>query len=112
MKHLTELLTYRALHFKLHTASGDPALLDIVAEDEDYASKLQLKNVCAKLTPELSDEIDEIVGLLSISKRRFLEAAFVDAVQQAHQIMANEGVWESMGREAPPEPRLIHLGDK
>lgn len=94
MKHLTELLTYRALHFKLHTASGDPALLDIVAEDEDYASKLQLKNVCAKLSVQLSDRIDNTCNILEISKRRFIEAAIINALEESDRINAELDIFE------------------
>jgi len=49
-----------------------------------------LKNVCAKVSPQLSDDIDDICGLLSISKRRFLEAAMLEAVSKARYIIQRE----------------------
>lgn len=55
----------------------------------------QVKNVCAKLSVELSDKVDAVVDLLGISKRRFLEAAIIDAVEKAHAIMDAEGVFEA-----------------
>jgi hypothetical protein len=67
---------------------GDSELTD----DELEASQ-QIRNVCAKVPRQLADEIDEVVGLLDISKRRFLEAAFRDAVQKARAIMEDEGAW-------------------
>ena len=57
-----------------------------------------IKNVCAKVSSLISDEIDEICGVLSISKREFLEAAMVQAIQQANGIMDREGVWEYLER--------------
>ena len=106
---LDALLTEKALAFVSTQRNAD--LLDLLGDDK-LPNSAHLKNVCAKVSLDLAAEIDEVAALLGITKRRFLEAAFVDAVQQAHQIMANEGVWESLDREAPPEPRLIHLGDK
>jgi len=59
--------------------------------DQEFAA-IPLKNVCAKVSVQLSDEIDQIVGLLDISKRQFLELAFVEAVNKARQILGDEGV--------------------
>lgn len=54
----------------------------------------QVKNVCAKVSVRLSDEIDTVCGFLGISKRKFLEAAFIEAVDKAKQIIVAEGVHE------------------
>lgn len=61
------------------------------------SEELALKNVCARVHPELAERIDQIVGLLEISKRRFLEAAFIEAVEQAERIMREEGVFDRIG---------------
>jgi hypothetical protein len=58
----------------------------------DQAENLPIKNVCAKVSTALSDDIDSVCGLLGISKRRFLEAAFVEALALAHDIIEAEGV--------------------
>ncbi len=55
-----------------------------------------LKNVCAKVSPQLVEEIDNVCSFLGISKRRFLEAALIDAVAQAHQIIEREGVADAL----------------
>ena len=60
----------------------------------DQAENLPIKNVCAKVSAQLSDEIDSVCGLLNISKRRFLEAAFLEALALAHDIIEAEGVHE------------------
>ena len=57
---------------------------------------IETKNVCAKVSPVLAKEIDDVCSDLGISKRRFLEAAFVDAVSRAKAIMEAEGVYELM----------------
>lgn len=56
----------------------------------------QIKNVCAKVSIQLSDEIDSICGFLGISKRIFLEAAFIEAVNKAKAIIDAEGVHDHL----------------
>lgn len=63
----------------------------------DLPESSLLKNVCAKVTSQLSEEIDQVCGFLGISKRRFLEAAFIDAVAVAQEIIRREGVAKALG---------------
>lgn len=62
--------------------------------DKAAGAGAEIKNVCAKVSSELSAEIDEICSLLGVSKRRFLEATFLDAVATAREIMRREGLYE------------------
>jgi hypothetical protein len=87
------LVTEKVLNFISTRRNAD--LIDLVAEDR-LEHNIPLKNVCAKVTPQLSDEIDQVVGLLGVSKRRFLEAAYIEAVQRAHEIMKAEGLREAI----------------
>ena len=97
---LNALVTENALNFISTRRNAD--LLDLLAEDR-LDHNVPLKNVCAKVTPQLADQIDEIVAMLGVSKRRFLEAAFIEAVQRAHEIMKAEGVWEAIDEAAAVE---------
>ena len=96
MKHLTELLTYRALHFKLSSVTGSDFLLERAIEDDNTASDLKLKNVCAKLSVQLSDRIDNTVNILAISKRRFIEAAIIAALDEADRVMEEVNIFENL----------------
>ncbi len=80
------------------------SLMDALPDDFLDQSPVPLKNVCAKVSQQLSDDIDEIVGLLDIRKRRFLEAAFIEAVQRGRAIMEAEGVWDAI--EAPASEQV------
>lgn len=91
---LDSLITEKSL--ALVNGSGSDFLLEQVTEQ---GGDLQIKNVCAKVTVQLSDDIDSIVGLLGISKRKFLEAAFIDAVARAQEIIKDEGVWQALEGE-------------
>jgi hypothetical protein len=89
---LDSLITEKSL--ALVNGSGSEFLLEIMTEQGTV--DLPIKNVCAKVSIELSDDIDSIVNLLGISKRKFLEAAFIDAVARAKEIIKDEGVWEAL----------------
>lgn len=84
---IDRLVTYNTLRHM----DGNSFLLDQLLEKDD---SVPLKNVCAKVHPDLADEIDGICGLLSISKRSFLEAAMIEAINKAKEIMEREGLHE------------------
>jgi len=84
---LNALVTEKVLHLISVRRASD--LFDLVAEGQ-IENNIELKNVCAKVSPQLSGDIDEICGLLNISKRRFLEAAMIDAVAKARLIIQRE----------------------
>jgi hypothetical protein len=89
--HLDSLVTEKTLSLINDSSSSELP--------EDLADSLPLKNVCAKVSIELSGEIDEVCNFLGVSKRRFLEAAFVDAVASAHEIMRREGLLSTLKGE-------------
>ena len=99
---LEALVTARALHFI--TSRHNPELVDAVVEHSDLtgAPSVHIKNVCAKVSNRLSDSIDEVCGLLGVQKRRFLEAAFMDAVERAYAIIEAEGVYDLLTEQSKP----------
>mgnify|MGYP003377106828 CR=1 FL=1 len=103
---LNALVTEKALHFVSIARNAD--LLDIL-ERKDVIHAVEMKNICAKVSVELASEIDRVIGVLGVSKRRFLEAAFIDAVNQANEIMFQEGVFDAIEDRTAVSP--IHLGD-
>jgi hypothetical protein len=88
MNQLTELLMYRALHFKQSNKTTTDAVLDhFVAENENSLGQLQLRNVCAKVSEDLAERLDEMCALLGISKRRFVESAIIVALNEADRVV-------------------------
>lgn len=75
----------------LKEMEGNTFLLDHFIEN--HANLGQTKNVCAKVSVQMSDQIDQLVRLLGINKRSFLEAAFADAILKAEAIIEAEGLW-------------------
>lgn len=106
MKHLTELLTYRALHFKLSSVTGSDLLLERAIEQDSTTTDLRLKNVCAKLSVQLSDRLDNTVNILDISKRRFIEAAIIAALDEADRVMKEVDIFENL---PPVDEDSAHL---
>lgn len=90
---------------RIINGADNASLIDLVSNDPDYQDHLQTitKNVCAKVSTQLSDKIDSISGFLNISKRAFIEAALIDAIEQAEQIMAREGLDDFLAEEHPKE---------
>ena len=84
--HLDSLVTEKVLGLLNGFRSSDSS---------ERLESSELKNVCAKVSPDLSDEIDRVSGFLGISKRRFLESAFIDAVETAQEIIRREGLFEA-----------------
>lgn len=91
---LDALLTERALHFV--TTRHNPDLVEAIIDHTEHSDlhQARIKNVCAKVSVNLSNSIDEVCALLGVQKRRFLEAAFMEAVERAHSILEEEGVYE------------------
>lgn len=106
---LDALVTEKSL--RIVNGFDNSMLIDSMLQDKDYDASLPFKNVCAKVSSQLSDEIDSICGLLDISKRRFLEAAFIEAVQKAHRIMKDERVFESLDERSGPTIAVVAEGE-
>ena len=43
--------------------------------------------MCAKLSVQLADRLDKTTDFLGISKRRFIEAAIIEALDEASRVM-------------------------
>lgn len=78
-------------------AAGNTAIIDYMIErhPDQVEQSAQLKNVCAKVTTFLADDIDQVCDLLAISKREFIESALIEAVTKAKAIMQEEGFFEA-----------------
>lgn len=91
-----EMILAKAYSLKSSLANND--VLDILDKSGQLSELPNLKNVCAKVSTELSDQLDEVCGVLSISKRRFIESALIEALKTARSIMDDEvDIFEHVG---------------
>jgi hypothetical protein len=82
-RELEETLLARVLDRKL--SLGNEALIDHVIERGE--SSVPVRNLCAKVTEQLYDDVDSYSRFLGISKRRFVEMALIAALDKAEKIM-------------------------
>lgn len=85
---LDELVTLKALQAKrLNGGGGDiqDQMIDTVLMKVDGA---EYRNMCAHVSIPLADEVDGLCASLSISKRRFIEGALIDAVKRTNAIVS------------------------
>lgn len=89
---LEKKLTYRALGF----LEKNSQLLEAVLENPspELQEKFKMKNACVMLSGELNKRFEDTIGLLNMTKREFLEAAIIDALDKADAVMAECGVDE------------------
>ena len=92
MSDFNEFIKYRALAVKFERQNQELTEAVIASGHEP----LPLRNVCAKLTIELSDRIDATVALLGISKRLFIERALIEAMDQADAALAAVGALDDL----------------
>ena len=85
---LVELIRLQALKLKqLHTdGSGMPDQLLEIALQQNPDQK-ELRNICALVSTSLFDQVEQTCKFLDISKRRFVEAALIDALEKASSIV-------------------------
>lgn len=92
---IDSLVTEKALSL-INDSTSDFIVDHVLGDQGEFplksAEPLPLKNVCAKVSTQLSEDIDKVCDFLGISKRRFLEAAFIDALDKAQAIISSEGV--------------------
>lgn len=56
--------------------------------------RMKMRNVCALISVPLFDRLESMCGLLSISKREFIELALIEALDAADKIAEEEGLEE------------------
>ena len=91
---LDELLQLQALRAK--AGYDNRLLVDRVMEGMPEGTG-GIRQMCAKVSTELHDAVDEICQRLDLSKRSFIEAAVVDAVNRAEEVMRRTGINDPQG---------------
>lgn len=86
----SETLQLQALKLKqLYTrgSSNPGALLDEVIRQNPDEAKAQLRNICALISPELFEKVENLCNVLDLSKREFVEMALVEFVELAEKVL-------------------------
>ena len=90
MSDFNEFMHYRVLAFK-YSLRNDELSDKIINEAGD---QIPLRNVCAKLSVELVDRLDNALGVLSMSKRQFIEMAIIEALDEVDKVLQEVDAFE------------------
>jgi len=97
-KVLREIVTKEVLELK-HGSSHD--IDHLFAENyERLVAEGKLTNVCCKITPELFDRLTQTCAFLNISKRKFIEGAIIQGLDDASQVIEEYGLMDYLASES------------
>lgn len=97
-----QLVQYKALD-RMYSGSS---VLDRMSEAE--IPKTQFRNVCALISVPLFEELESMCSLLDLSKRQFIEAALIEAIAKAKDVIEEVGMYESLWETAHGMPYPGH----
>jgi hypothetical protein len=85
-----ETIQLQALRLKQSFQGSDPQLIDHFIEEaaRQNPQALPMKNICAFVSQDLFDRVNACCDQLSLSKRRFVEMALIEALDRAETIVA------------------------
>lgn len=63
----------------------------------DQGELPQLRQMCAKVHPEMYDRLEQVTNLLDMSKREFIEGAVADALLRAEDVISRSGALDAQG---------------
>ena len=85
---LRETLILKTLQFKaLHSGASNDGLVDMVLDQNPEEMAKIMRNVCAQVPIELSDEMQEVGSLLGMNKREIITSAVIEFLRQARATM-------------------------
>ena len=89
---LREKVLMRSLQQKQLNEEGHLSVRGDVIETLADQNPTKFRNMCAHVSPEFYEEVDGVCAMLGMSKREFITAALVDAVEAAREIMQSSGL--------------------
>ena len=81
-----QALRLKQEHSGANNTIGEALIAQAVAQNPDG---LPLKNICAHISPQLFERVEECCKTLELSKRRFVEMALIEALDKAEAIVAD-----------------------
>lgn len=89
---LDDLIQLQVLKLKATTSGANASrLLDRAIEEGQVP---ELRQMCAKVSPQLYEALDNVCGLLDLSKRQFIEYAVAEAVHKAQEALQRSGAMQ------------------
>jgi sulfur relay (sulfurtransferase) DsrF/TusC family protein len=85
-----ETIQLQALRLKQSFHGSDPQITEHFIEEaaRQNPEALPMKNICAFVSQQLFDRVNGCCDQLSLSKRRFVEMALIEALDRAEAIVS------------------------
>ena len=101
-KYFKEVVTLKSLGFKLGNESNHQLFERALQSNnpEDIELKARVKNVCTPIPLDMDKRLEEMLGVLGISKARFLYLAIASAMEEAEMLMDEIDIDEYFFEEA------------
>lgn len=88
-----EVIQLQVLKLKSMAVGRGPITEALVESAEPSPA---LRQMCAKVSAPLYDDLENTCKLLDMSKREFIESAVSDALQRAHEVINRSGVMDDL----------------
>lgn len=90
-----EVIQLQVLKLKsLNSGANMGRLIDAAIDQGELP---QLRQMCAKVHPEMYERLEQVTNLLDMSKREFIEGAVADALARAEEAIARSGALSEQG---------------
>lgn len=90
-----EVIQLQVLKLKaLNSGANMGRLIDVAIDQGELP---QLRQMCAKVHPEMYERLEQVINLLDMSKREFIEGAVSDALACAEEVIARFGALAEQG---------------
>lgn len=95
MSFFDQYIQHRVLAFKF-TNVDNGKLFDRLIENGEIVDtgSVELRNVCAKLSVQLADRLDNTLAMIDMSKRQFVEMALIEALNKVDQALEEQNAFE------------------
>jgi hypothetical protein len=85
-----ETIQLQVLKLKAMGGGINGRMLDQLLEEAGETAPV--RQMCAKVSHIVYEDLEQVVQLLDMSKREFIEAAVIDALAKAHDVIDRSGV--------------------
>ena len=89
-----ETIQLQVLKLKAMSGGIKGKLLDQLLEEAGETA--HVRQMCAKVSHLVYEDLEQVCQLLDMSKREFIEAAVVDALAKAHEVINRSGVMDQL----------------
>ena len=90
----SEIIMLQLLKFKEVNQNSNASLVDAVLSQNPEAAKESLRNICALISPELFNQVEEAASMLDISKRLIVEMALIDFMEKVKGLVEEVNPFE------------------